>query len=128
MIRRPPRSTLFPYTTLFRSDEPRGTGPTSGNLGGLPGELIAPAVPRAPQPAGWTLRPALRVTVWAVTREPDDSRAGCEWNARASVSMAPTLTNRTTCSIRILTQPARSRRRAGPLRFARDIGRQTQRT
>src|SRR3712207_8585412 len=26
MIRRPPRSTLFPYTTLFRSD---GTGDTS---------------------------------------------------------------------------------------------------
>src|SRR3712207_8141463 len=24
MIRRPPRSTLFPYTTLFRSAEPRG--------------------------------------------------------------------------------------------------------
>src|SRR5207237_7670800 len=23
MIPRPPRSTLFPYTTLFRSDEPR---------------------------------------------------------------------------------------------------------
>src|SRR2546421_4190785 len=31
MIRRPPRSTLFPYTTLFRSERsiPRGTG-TSG--------------------------------------------------------------------------------------------------
>src|SRR5260370_23206682 len=30
MIRRPPRSTLFPYTTLFRSDSsraPRGEGP-----------------------------------------------------------------------------------------------------
>src|SRR2546426_9325070 len=27
MIRRPPRSTLFPYTTLFRS---RGTWPTAG--------------------------------------------------------------------------------------------------
>src|SRR3712207_7532341 len=29
MIRRPPRSTLFPYTTLFRSrpeEEPRGVG------------------------------------------------------------------------------------------------------
>src|SRR2546425_8163865 len=26
MIRRPPRSTLFPYTTLFRSN-PRGDGP-----------------------------------------------------------------------------------------------------
>src|SRR3712207_8962409 len=23
MIRRPPRSTLFPYTTLFRSEDPR---------------------------------------------------------------------------------------------------------
>src|SRR2546429_5418628 len=29
MIRRPPRSTLFPYTTLFRSSEPRS----------LPGDL-----------------------------------------------------------------------------------------
>src|SRR3712207_5037536 len=26
MIRRPPRSTLFPYTTLFRSQKPRATG------------------------------------------------------------------------------------------------------
>src|SRR2546427_379479 len=28
MIRRPPRSTLFPYTTLFRS---RGVGPVAGD-------------------------------------------------------------------------------------------------
>src|SRR2546430_9163622 len=27
MIRRPPRSTLFPYTTLFRSGTPRGECP-----------------------------------------------------------------------------------------------------
>src|SRR3712207_7439029 len=26
MIRRPPRSTLFPYTTLFRSDRPERIG------------------------------------------------------------------------------------------------------
>src|SRR3712207_6946910 len=26
MIRRPPRSTLFPYTTLFRSDDEVGVG------------------------------------------------------------------------------------------------------
>src|SRR5256885_12543171 len=26
MIRRPPRSTLFPYTTLFRSDQCEGCG------------------------------------------------------------------------------------------------------
>src|SRR3989442_10520919 len=30
MIRRPPRSTLFPYTTLFRSRHPLPRGPTSG--------------------------------------------------------------------------------------------------
>src|SRR3989442_10062722 len=32
MIRRPPRSTLFPYTTLFRSraDRPRAVHPLSG--------------------------------------------------------------------------------------------------
>src|SRR3712207_7936032 len=28
MIRRPPRSTLFPYTTLFRSNEVQGVGRT----------------------------------------------------------------------------------------------------
>src|SRR2546430_4310284 len=33
MIRRPPRSTLFPYTTLFRSErrgQPLGLGPPEG--------------------------------------------------------------------------------------------------
>src|SRR5258708_3905837 len=29
MIRRPPRSTLFPYTTLFRSERPRSNGQTT---------------------------------------------------------------------------------------------------
>src|SRR3712207_8506871 len=29
MIRRPPRSTLFPYTTLFRSRADREAGPTA---------------------------------------------------------------------------------------------------
>src|SRR2546426_3091888 len=38
MIRRPPRSTLFPYTTLFRSigylaRRPRGKGPGAGAAG-----------------------------------------------------------------------------------------------
>src|SRR3712207_8011514 len=31
MIRRPPRSTLFPYTTLFRSAAPFGGFKASGN-------------------------------------------------------------------------------------------------
>src|SRR5256885_5301660 len=33
MIRRPPRSTLFPYTTLFRSDFERG-GVEAAQIGG----------------------------------------------------------------------------------------------
>src|SRR3954462_8956248 len=41
MIRRPPRSTLFPYTTLFRSIGPSGAGKSSflraGLLPTLPG-------------------------------------------------------------------------------------------
>src|SRR3712207_8836143 len=31
MIRRPPRSTLFPYTTLFRSQEQRELNPGHGH-------------------------------------------------------------------------------------------------
>src|SRR5579859_8242535 len=31
MIRRPPRSTLFPYTTLFRSRSPAGSAPWASN-------------------------------------------------------------------------------------------------
>src|SRR2546423_8997161 len=45
MIRRPPRSTLFPYTTLFRS-HPVHVGPFTIQV---PGD--APAGP-APEPAG----------------------------------------------------------------------------
>src|SRR3712207_8640094 len=51
MIRRPPRSTLFPYTTLFRS---RGGGGWTRSLAYDPqtGEWVemTDAVPEAPQP------------------------------------------------------------------------------
>src|SRR5256885_3381394 len=45
MIRRPPRSTLFPYTTLFRSER-------------LGGRLAAPVVAAAVRPSGRRLRAA----------------------------------------------------------------------
>src|SRR5260370_6834966 len=35
MIRRPPRSTLFPYTTLFRSVMDADSGELVGNIAGL---------------------------------------------------------------------------------------------
>src|SRR2546429_3269078 len=40
MIRRPPRSTLFPYTTLFRSP------PDAGNMSGF--SSVAPSRPSSP--------------------------------------------------------------------------------
>src|SRR3712207_8507445 len=49
MIRRPPRSTLFPYTTLFRSVEdrrPRAVGAAPRVLGELDGEDLAALVRR----------------------------------------------------------------------------------
>src|SRR3712207_9021790 len=48
MIRRPPRSTLFPYTTLFRSD--RGGRRRPGRRRGAPGRGIPP--PARPRPVG----------------------------------------------------------------------------
>src|SRR6266516_7893416 len=48
MIRRPPRSTLFPYTTLFRSPF-RRQGPATGCVGVC---LLAHARTRARSPLG----------------------------------------------------------------------------
>src|SRR3712207_7712140 len=51
MIRRPPRSTLFPYTTLFRSDSCRGRPTpaahfTRSRCGGAPSSPVErPRVP-----------------------------------------------------------------------------------
>src|SRR5260370_4675025 len=40
MIRRPPRSTLFPYTTLFRSASHRSHGPARENTGNRAAETV----------------------------------------------------------------------------------------
>src|SRR2546422_5205481 len=64
MIRRPPRSTLFPYTTLFRS--PRELSPplcalNSVNTRGVPSSLAA----TSDLPSGVQLN-AVSVAVWRV--------------------------------------------------------------
>src|SRR3712207_8626089 len=57
MIRRPPRSTLFPYTTLFRSEG------GSGGVGGVRGGEHAQGTRYRPVP-----RPAVQ---WLQPVEPD---------------------------------------------------------
>src|SRR3712207_7093629 len=63
MIRRPPRSTLFPYTTLFRSQDLPGDQPGDGvqpgvgmgadvQAAGLGDQLRAHVVGEAPGPDG----------------------------------------------------------------------------
>src|SRR2546425_7095426 len=49
MIRRPPRSTLFPYTTLFRSCHPSGRGEHARRRGQRGGDR---GLPRERSPAG----------------------------------------------------------------------------
>src|SRR3712207_7725617 len=54
MIRRPPRSTLFPYTTLFRSQPPGADGPR--RPGSARGRAAGPGDHRGDRPPP---RPAL---------------------------------------------------------------------
>src|SRR3989442_12745411 len=63
MIRRPPRSTLFPYTTLFRSHRrllgpppPTGVGPRSRAPARIPPEHPPVARPRDTPPPGRSAR------------------------------------------------------------------------
>src|SRR2546426_9200132 len=65
MIRRPPRSTLFPYTTLFRSKSapPKWTSPRTRPQLGFPGPedgrspaANCPAGPSSSLAARWTRR------------------------------------------------------------------------
>src|SRR3712207_8917371 len=55
MIRRPPRSTLFPYTTLFRSPPSRDVGKAAE---ATPVGPAHPAVPRARRRVAAVLRRA----------------------------------------------------------------------
>src|SRR2546422_2412775 len=57
MIRRPPRSTLFPYTTLFRSLPPSPSAPSpaacrpSARIGSAPAPASRAAAARSSSPA-----------------------------------------------------------------------------
>src|SRR5438876_11596344 len=78
MIRRPPRSTLFPYTTLFRSPAPHGVAIAlyAGALAlGLVWWRLRAERPRVGGPSGAAalilLVLAVAVAVWPLLRPPD---------------------------------------------------------
>src|SRR3712207_7709822 len=64
MIRRPPRSTLFPYTTLFRSDDvplPVGRRAARGQPLRVHGERHLWTIPAAPRAHGLRDRKSTRL-------------------------------------------------------------------
>src|SRR2546430_13825510 len=90
MIRRPPRSTLFPYTTLFRSIDDTPFTETAALLMTIatrhPETRLAPAESSASR-AGWyqwivylanTLQPAFRLWFYPadVSNDPDTQEIG----------------------------------------------------
>src|SRR5258706_6367526 len=52
MIRRPPRSTLFPYTTLFRSSRAFDAGQIGHRWHGQLNHPVAPVIAERPSPSG----------------------------------------------------------------------------
>src|SRR3712207_7515227 len=70
MIRRPPRSTLFPYTTLFRSCPRRGL-PAESARPGHPRRPTSPSPPRPPPRR--TARPTARPSPPPPRRRPGRS-------------------------------------------------------
>src|SRR2546428_7609252 len=82
MIRRPPRSTLFPYTTLFRSLDP-GRGPGWAKLA----EAVALRVP-----------PSEIETIYLFRRHPEGDRSEehtSELQSRSDLVCRPLLEKKT---------------------------------
>src|SRR3712207_8925943 len=77
MIRRPPRSTLFPYTTLFRSAPARRPSP--------PGSARPPAAGRRPGDGPAAGRPAQPPTASAGNRDRKSTRLN---SSHANISYA----------------------------------------
>src|SRR3712207_9225570 len=80
MIRRPPRSTLFPYTTLFRSEG--GIHPVNPNYDELVGRRCYPTLADVPGPVDLVL------VLVAADRVEDAIRQAAAVGARAAVVYA----------------------------------------
>src|SRR5437867_10126631 len=90
MLRRPPRSTLFPYTTLFRSDDPHAVGEHVGLLEVLRGQEDGDAVlAREPSDLGPEGRAALRVEPGRRLVEEEHARAVDQRERQVEAALHP---------------------------------------
>src|SRR5258707_6154626 len=83
MIRRPPRSTLFPYTTLFRSKR-RRNGPDRARTDGPVGQRVEDSL----GPAATVPSPARRRTSISRDRSPSDRKSTRLNSSHANISYA----------------------------------------
>src|SRR3712207_8072706 len=83
MIRRPPRSTLFPYTTLFRSDRHRGDRVDRRVVERHPAVTGAPAIQAHIGPG-----PSPGVRTAAVGRRVEDRKSTRLNSSHANISYA----------------------------------------
>src|SRR3712207_7581142 len=88
MIRRPPRSTLFPYTTLFRSQQGQDEQRDVEQQHGPPAERGQGAADRRTERAGHRGRPAHR---------PQDRKSTRLNSSHANISNAVFCLKKTTC-------------------------------
>src|SRR5579859_7809180 len=81
MIRRPPRSTLFPYTTLFRSRRQIRAGESIGayHLRGLSGLGIAGRIDQGNVGGAGLAEVGIATGWFAVQRQPQDLAFGLVW-------------------------------------------------
>src|SRR5690349_22186411 len=102
MIRRPPRSTLFPYTTLFRSRQGRARAPHREPLRAA--ELAARESPRAVAEGAVALQPRRRVdrkstrlnsshveisyAVFCLKKKKEYTQSATCWNGRLGTRMS----------------------------------------
>src|SRR3712207_7062555 len=83
MIRRPPRSTLFPYTTLFRS----GIRPLADHEGGPNGGQCRLSWPANDRSSGQPVRPLQHLAI-SLDQSPEDRKSTRLNSSHANISYA----------------------------------------
>src|SRR3712207_4106707 len=71
MIRRPPRSTLFPYTTLFRSSSTTGSSPRTPTCARMPSTCSGGTSPRRADVARHVAARGIEIWTEQVGKGPD---------------------------------------------------------